>query len=124
MDYLFCGDVTTSRQENITTVLLRINCESNETLNIYALSPDTSNRLMYRLLPIDRHASHIAVQLQVQDNQLFLFIVAGQSNEIDTPFEVTYVVYNGEVIHLPENDIVYLAGTTYVYPDGERKIQK
>ncbi len=40
------------------------------------------------------------------------------------PFEVTYVVCNGEVIHLPENNLVYLVGTTYIYSDGGRKIQR
>jgi hypothetical protein len=40
------------------------------------------------------------------DDQLFLFVISGQSNEIDIPFEVTYAVYNGEVISLLANDII------------------
>jgi hypothetical protein len=56
------------------------------------------------------------------DDQLFLFLISGQSNEIDIPFEVTYAVYNGEVISLPANDIIQLEGAMYLFPDGERKL--
>jgi hypothetical protein len=122
MDYLFYGNVTTSRQMNTTTISLRIDCESDEPLALYSLSPNTSHRLAYNSLPTERRADHIAVQFDVQDDQLFLFTIAGQSNESDIPFEVTYAVYNGEVIHLPENDLVHLVGATYIFPDGARKI--
>jgi hypothetical protein len=121
MDYLFYGNVTVSRQENTTVVSLSINCEPDETLSIYTLSSGDSHRLAYNPLLIDRHADHIVAQFQVQDSQMSLFIVAGQSNESDFPFEVSYAVYNGEIIHLPENNIVYLAGATYIFSDGERK---
>jgi hypothetical protein len=123
MDYLFYGNVTTSRQANITTVFLRINCESDETLDLHEFSPDASRRLTYRLLPAERSTDHISTQFDVRDDQLFLFIIAGQSNETDIPFEVTYAVYNGEIIHLPENDVIFLEGVTYIFPDGTRKVQ-
>jgi hypothetical protein len=48
--------------------------------------------------------------LNVQEGQLSLFVIAGQSNEIDIPFEFTYAVYNGEVVFLPENGVVQLEG--------------
>ena len=122
MDYLFYGKVTTSRQENVTTVLLRIDCEPDETLDLYEFSPDTSHQLVYKALPVERHIDHLTSQFDVRNDQLFLFIIAGQSNESDIPFEITYAVYNGEVIHLSENEVIDLVGTTYVFPDGERKI--
>jgi hypothetical protein len=124
MDYLFYGEVTTSKKANITTVSLRIDCESDENLDLYALSPDASYQLTYSLLPTERHDDHVAIQFDVQNDQLFLFIIAGQSNESNIPFEVTYAVYNGEVIHLPENEVVNLSGVTYVFSDGLRKIPR
>jgi hypothetical protein len=124
LDYLFYGNVTTSKETNTTTILLRINCELDETLALYELSPDANQQLAYSSLPIERHADHITAQFNVQNDQLFLFIIAGQSNESVIPFEVTYAVYNGEVIALPENNVVHLLGTTYVFPDRERKVQR
>lgn len=91
---------------------------------LYTLSADTSHQLVYSILPTEHHIDYISAQFGVPNEQLFLFIIAGQSNESDIPFEVTYAVYNSEVIPLPGNDLVYLAGTTYIFPDGERKIQK
>jgi len=39
---------------------------------------------------------------------LFPFITSRQSNDSNKPFEVICAVYNGEVIHLPKNSMVYL----------------
>jgi hypothetical protein len=122
MDYLFYGSVTTTKKTNTTTVSLNIRCEPNETLNLYELSPDSSQHLAYKQVLVERDIDNLTATFDVQDDQLFLFTIAGQSNEIDIPFEVTYAVYNGEVIFLPENNIVHLEGATYIFPDGERKI--
>ncbi len=124
MDYMFYGKVTAFKRTNTTTVSLQINCEPDETLDLYELSPDASQRLVYSSLLSERHADHVTAQFEVLNDRLFLFIIAGQSNDGPFPFEVTYAVYNGEVIPLPENNIVYLAGATYVCPDGRREIQR
>src|SRR5947209_6813303 len=67
MDYLFYGSVTISRQANTATVSLRINCEADETLNLYTLSPNVSRQLVYNSLPIERFADHIIAQFDVED---------------------------------------------------------
>lgn len=121
MDYLFYGTITISRKTNATTISLTIRCESDEALHLYELSPDVSRHLAYKELLAERHADRFAATFDVQDNQLFLFAISGQSNESDIPFEVTYTVYNGEVIPLSENNVVQLEGSTYIFPDGARK---
>ena len=124
MDYLFYGNVTISRKTDETTVSLNIHCEPDETLHLYELAPNDSHRLAYRQVPTQRHPDGVAAIFDVQNNQLFLFTISGQSNESDIPFEVTYAVYNGEVIPLPENNVIQLEGSTYVFADGERKMYK
>jgi hypothetical protein len=122
MDYLFYGKVTTSRRGESTTISLNIRCEQDEVLILHELSSRVSRQLIYEPIPIKRDAESITAIFDVQDNQLFLFTISGQSNEIDIPFEVTYVVYNGEVISLPENNVIQLDGSIYLFHNGERKM--
>lgn len=114
MDYLFYGSVTTTRQTSTTVVSLHIYCEPNETIRLYELSPDASHHLTYKPVRVERGIDGLIATLSVQEGQLSLFVIAGQSNEIDIPFEATYAVYNGEVVSLPENNVVQLEGATSI----------
>ncbi len=106
MDYLFYGEAQISREENTTIVLIRIDCEPDEDLRLYALNPVEGQNLVYAALSVERDESHLTTSFKSPNNQVFLFTIAGQSNETAFPFEVTYAVYGGEVIHLSENDVV------------------
>lgn len=116
MDYLFYGSVTISKRMNTTIINLSIYCEYDEIINLYELSPNENQCLAYKEIATERGTDGLVTTFDVQDNQLFLFIIAGQSNEVNIPFEVTYAIYNAEVIALPENNTVHLEGTTHVFP--------
>jgi hypothetical protein len=120
-DYLLYGEVHTVRQEAERAILvtLRIECEADDILTVAALQPTTSvlpRRLTYMELPVSRHEGHITVEFAVHEDTLCLVEIAGKSTEGPFPFAVTYAIYNQEVIHLSENDIVELKGSTYVCP--------
>jgi len=89
---------------------------------LFALQPNSAQQLAYHQIPAQRLEDHFISQFDVPNHHLFLFLVAGYSHESDVPFEVTYAVYNGEVINLPENDLMYLVGTTVIFSDGTRKM--
>jgi hypothetical protein len=117
MDYAFYGAVTISQETNKTTVSLRITCEPDETIELYSLSPSVFRRLTYKKLSSERQGDHLTTQFDAPSDMLILLILRGKSNESSNPFEVAYAVYNGEVISLPQNDLVSLAGTTYIFID-------
>jgi hypothetical protein len=122
MDYLFYGNIDITRKDSITTIVLNISCEPDEVIQPYELSSNSSHHLVYKPIEVKRVSQGISAVFETQTDRLFLFIVSGQSNEIDIPFEATYAVYNGEVIALPENNVLRISGSTYIFRDGERKV--
>jgi hypothetical protein len=121
MDYLFYGEVIATSGTDTTTISLKISCEPDEIIRLYEFSSDMTHHLVYKQLPVERLADGVSAVFEVQNDQLFLLVISGQSNEIDIPFEATYAVYHGEVIALPENNVLRLTGSTYVSLDGKRK---
>lgn len=129
MDYLFYGHVTVTRQAGVATITLDIECEPGEFVTLYAWQPNEAQQLAYRPWPSRRLEDHFLVQFEVPDDQMFLFTVYAHGHENEVPIEVAYVVYNGEIIALPENSVslqgmtgaLYIIGTTVTFPDGTRK---
>jgi hypothetical protein len=129
MDYLFYGNVTVTRQPGMATIALDIECEPGEFLALYAWQPNDARQLAYQHWPSRRLEDHFLAQFDVPDDQMFLFTVYAHGHENEEPVEVAYVVYNGEVLVLPENSIsprgmtgaLYVVGTIITFPDGTRK---
>lgn len=116
MDYLFYGKITTSTHNNMTTVSLCITCDADETLTVSILTPEKEHHLSYSAIISQRSPESIETQFEVPDDRFSLFTISGQNNETAIPFEVMYAVIHGEVIALPENTLVFLAGSTSPAP--------
>jgi hypothetical protein len=130
MDYLFYGKVQVKRSrigDRATRISLSINCMLDESIMLYSLSPDSKGkRLCYQSLPIERLDNRIESHFQVDNGQMFIFVLEGKSNEaVMGDVEAIYAVFNGEIVALPGNghDLINLSGITYLLDDGSRVVQ-
>jgi hypothetical protein len=130
MDYLFNGKVQVKKSrlgDRTTTISLSIDCMYDESIMLYSLSPDRKGkRLSYQSLPTERLRDRIESHFQVDNGQIFVFILEAKSNEdLEQEIEAVYAVFNGEVVALPGNgnELVHLSGITYLLGDGSRVVQ-
>lgn len=119
MDYLFYGGVKVSKKDPlaiVSTVSLSINCDPDERIAVYGLYPEGGGgALRYQDIDVIRTADHAESVFTVNDDIPFIFMIEAKSNESQIPCLVSYVAARGEVIALPDNEVMKLDGAIFVF---------
>jgi hypothetical protein len=119
MDYLFYGDVQVSKEDpsaEVSTISLSINCDPDERIAVYGLYPTGGNGVLRdQSMQVSRTADHAESIFTVNDDMPFIFMIEAKSNKSPISCRVSYIVARGEVIALPDNEVVKLDGAIFVF---------